>query len=164
MPVKFTFTSSMMKSWLLIHQTSRLLVKSENAALAKIGLTRPKQGVLLAMKNGPSPLTVTNIAQWIDRNPNGISTLVDRMERDGLIRRVRDMPDRREVRLVLTQKGEESFKKGSRLFQKLFRDIFREFSEEELVTLSTIMTRVRRRTFDLLEPGRPEEELQVLDE
>jgi MarR family 2-MHQ and catechol resistance regulon transcriptional repressor len=164
MPAKFTFTSSMMKSWLLIHQTSRLLVKSENATLAKIGLTRPKQGVLLAMKNMPDPLTVTNIAHWIDRNPNGISTLVDRMEKDGLIRRVRDMPDRREVRLVLTQKGEESFKKGSKLFQKLFREIFSEFSEEELVTLSTIMTRARRRTFDLLKPGRLEEELQVLDE
>jgi MarR family 2-MHQ and catechol resistance regulon transcriptional repressor len=164
MPVKFTFTSSMMKSWLLIHQTSRLLVKSENAALAKIGLTRTKQGVLLAMKNAPGPLTVTNIAHWIDRNPNGISTLVDRMEKDGLISRVRDMPDRREVRLVLTQKGEKRFKEGSKLFQKLFKDIFSEFSEEELITLSTIMARARRRTFDLLKPGRPEEKLQVLDE
>jgi DNA-binding MarR family transcriptional regulator len=154
----------MMKSWLLIHQTSRLLLKSENATLAKIGLTRQKQAVLLAMKNAPGPLTITNIAHWIDRNPNGVSTLVDRMERDGLISRVRDMPDHREVRLVLTQKGEEGFKEGSKLFQKLFRDIFSEFSEEELVTLSAIMTRVRRRTFDLLKPDRLEEKLQILDE
>jgi DNA-binding MarR family transcriptional regulator len=154
----------MMKSWLLIHQTSRLLLKSENATLGKIGLSRQKQAVLLAMKNAPGPLTVTNVAHWIDRNPNGVSTLVDRMEKDGLISRVRDMPDRRAVRLVLTPKGEERFKEGSRLFQGLFRDIFREFAEEELKTLSAIMTRVRRRTFDLLEPGRPEEKLQVLDE
>lgn len=154
----------MMKSWLLIHQTSRLMEKFENATLAKIGLTRPKQVVLLAMKNMPGPLTVTNIAHWVDRNPNGVGTLIDRMERDGLISRVRDMPDRREVRLVLTQKGDKRFKEGSRLFQKLFRDIFSEFSEEELITLSTMMARARLRTFDLFKPDRPEEELQVLDE
>jgi DNA-binding MarR family transcriptional regulator len=164
MPAKFTFTSPMMKSWLLIHQTNRLLLKSEIAALAKIGLTPRKQAVLLAMKNAPGPRTVTNIAHWLDRNHNGISTLVDRMEKDGFISRVRDMPDRREVRLVLTPKGEEGFKEGSRIFQKLFQDIFGEFSEEELITLSTIMTRVRRRTFDLLKPDRPKEKLQVLEE
>ncbi len=153
-----------MKSWLLIHQSSRLLGKSEKAVLAKIGLTPRKQAVLLAMKNMPGPLTVGNIAYWLDRSPNGISTLVDRMEKDGLISRVRDMPDRRAVRLVVTPKGEERFEEGSRLFQKLFRDIFLEFSEEELQTLSTIMARVRRRTFDLLKPDRPVEKLQVLDE
>ena len=86
------------------------------------------------------------------------------MEKDGLISRVRDMPDRRAVRLVVTPKGEERFEEGSKLFRKLFRDIFLEFSEEELQTLSTIMGRVRRRAFDLLKPGRPVEELQILDE
>jgi DNA-binding MarR family transcriptional regulator len=164
MPAKFTFTSPVNKSWLLIHQASRLFRKAEIATLANIGLTPRKQAVLLAMKNAPGPLTVTSIAYWLDRNPNGISTLVDRMEKDGLISRVRDMPDRREVRLVMTPKGEKLFKEGSKLFQKLFRDIFLEFSEEELLTLSAIMTRVRRRTFDLVKPDRPEEKLQVLDE
>jgi hypothetical protein len=99
-----------------------------------------------------------------DTHKAGRSLGYDRMEKDGLISRVRDMPDRREVRLVLTQKGEKRFKEGSKLFQKLFKDIFSEFSEEELITLSTIMARARRRTFDLLKPGRPEEKLQVLDE
>jgi DNA-binding MarR family transcriptional regulator len=164
MPVKFTFASPTMKSWLLIHQSHRMIEKCENAVLAKVGLTTRKQMVLLAMKNAPGPLTVSNIAYWCDRNPNGISTLVDRMEKDGLIKRVRDMSDRRAIRLALTQKGEERFEEADKLVRQLFKDIFAEFSEEELITLSEIMTRVRRRAFDLLKPDRPEEKLQVLNQ
>ena len=162
MPVKFTFSSPIMKSWLLIHQTHRLLEKNDKAVMKEAGLTPRKHAVLLAMHSIPSPPKVNEVAAWLDRNPNGISRLIDRMEKDGLVERTRDTVDRRAARLTVTPKGEGCYKKANELFRQHCRDIFAALSEEELAVLSKIMGSIRKRTMDLLEPEHPEGQLQVL--
>ncbi len=153
-----------MKSWLLIHQSHRLLEKNEKAVLKKAGLTPRKHAVLLAMANVPGPPKISDIAVWLDRNANGISRLVDRMERDGLLTRMPDNNDRRASRLKVTAKGKQCHAQANELFHQLCRDVFEEFSEAELVTLSQIMERLRAKNLRLLEPDRKTEVLQVIDE
>jgi DNA-binding MarR family transcriptional regulator len=164
MPIKFTFSTPMMRSWLLIHQSHRLLERNEVAVLRKVGLTPRKQAVLLALKRLPGPLKVIDVAVWLDRKANGISRLVDRMEKDGIIKRTRDTQDRRAARLTITKKGEQCYEKADELFHQLCHDIFKEFSEEELITLSKIMNRVRARSFNLLYPDKKLETLQILED
>ncbi len=153
-----------MKSWLLIHQSHNLLNKSENAIFAKLGLTNRKHSVLLAIKNLPDPVTVTDVAQWLDRNPNGISMIIDRMEKDGLVNRVKNMPDRRAVRLTITRKGEELCEEASALTWQLFQNIFSELSEKELFNLSSILEKVRFRVLDFLKIDLSGDKIQVLGE
>ena len=164
MPVKFTFSTSEMKSWLLIHQSHRLLERNEKAVLKKAGLTPRKHAVLLALKNIPGPPKVIDVAVWLDRNANGISRLVDRMEKDGTINRTRDTEDRRAARLTITKKGEQCYEKANLLLRQLCLDIFKEFSEEELVFLSKIMERLRLRSYNLLNPGKQLETYQILED
>lgn len=164
MPIKFTFSTPMMRSWLLIHQSHRLLEKNEKAVLKKAGLTPRKHAVLLALNKLPGPPKVIDVAVWLDRKANGISRLIDRMEKDGIINRTRDATDRRAARLTITKKGEQCYEKADELFHQLCRDTFKEFSEEELITLSKIMEKVRVRSFNLLYPGKKLETLQILDD
>jgi DNA-binding MarR family transcriptional regulator len=51
----------------------------------QVGLTTRKHAVLFALRNLKSPVTVPDVARWLDCNPNGISMLVDRMVKDGLL-------------------------------------------------------------------------------
>ena len=164
MPAKFTFAHPLMKTWLLIHQSHNLMTRSENAIFAGMGLTTRKHSVLLAIKNLKSPVTVTDVARWLDRNANGISMLVDRMVDDGLISRVRDMPDHRAVRLVITPQGEKCFEDANRLTRQFFRDIFSDISEEDLLKMSGLLEKVRGRALDFLAPERSKEPLQVISE
>ena len=164
MPVKFTFASPMMKSWLLIHQSHRLLERNENAILSKFGLTVQKHAVLFALKTLPGPLKVIDVAKWLDRNPNGISMLVDRMEKDGLLSRTLDNTDRRATRLEMTLKGEDLYDQSTELLTQLQKDIFHHLSKEELEMLSTILAKVQRAGLHILDPSRTINELQVLDE
>lgn len=164
MPVKFTFSNPLMRTWLLIHQSHNLMTRSENTIFAKMGLTTRKHSVLLAIKNLKSPVTVTDVSHWLDRNSNGISMLVDRMVNDGLISRMRDMPDHRAVRLVITRKGENCFKDANRLTRQFFQDIFSEVSEEDLRKTSNILEKVRGRALDFLRPDHAKEKLEVLSE
>ncbi len=45
------------------------------------------------------------VAQYLSQQSQTVTGVLDRIERAGLIERLRDMSDRRAVRLVLTQKG-----------------------------------------------------------
>jgi DNA-binding transcriptional regulator GbsR (MarR family) len=49
-----------------------------------------------------------DIAQLLERAPNSMSMIVDRMVRAGLVRRTRDRKDRRAVFVSLTNKGNEA--------------------------------------------------------
>jgi DNA-binding MarR family transcriptional regulator len=50
-------------------------------------------------------LRPTDLASILERSPNSISMLVDRMVKAGLVRRTRDKKDRRVVFVSMTDKG-----------------------------------------------------------
>ncbi len=164
MPAKFTFAHPLTKTWLLIHQCHSLMNRSENAVFIKLGLTTHKHSVLLAIDNLQDPVTVTAVANWLDRNSNGVSMMVDRMVKDGLIDRVRDMPDRRSVRLLITRKGERLINESRRLTWQLFQTLFFEISEEELQKMGNLLEKVRGRASDFLKMEQSTQKLQVIDE
>jgi len=162
MPAKFTFTNPLAKTWLLIHQCHRLLSRAENAAFIQVGLTTRKHAVLFALRNLKSPVTVTDVARWLDRNPNGISMLVDRMVKDGLVDRIKDMPDRRSVRLEITPKGKKAIISGNKLTRGVYKQIFSGISNNDFIKISSILEKVRFKTLDYLELEYTKEEIQTL--
>jgi DNA-binding MarR family transcriptional regulator len=164
MPAKFTFSNPDAKALLLIHQCHRLLSRAENAIFAQVGLTIRKHVVLFALRNLPDPVTVTDVAHWLDRNPNGISMLVDRMVKDGLINRVKDMPDRRSVRLVITPKGEKAINRGNKLTTKIYKGLFEGISDDDFEKIGGLLEKVRYKTMDFLKLEYAQEGVQVLED
>lgn len=150
MSVKNNLDSPQLKVWLLLHRNCSLITKAEDAVYATIDLTTQHQAVLLAMKYIRGPVTPGIIAQWLDRNTNSITTLVDRMEKVGLVRRVRNMRDRRSVRLVMTKKGKKALDEAEVLGWQLVQDILRIFSEKQLESLSELLQMVRNSTMDYI--------------
>lgn len=147
---RLKFDDPQIRTWLLLHQVYNLITKAEDAAYAKIGLTTQHQAVLLAMKYIKGPITPSVIALWLDRNTNTITTLVDRMEKVHLVKRVRNLSDRRSVRLVMTREGKEVVDQAMILNSQLVKDILLELSDEQLRSLSDLLERVRGRTLEYL--------------
>jgi DNA-binding MarR family transcriptional regulator len=54
--------------------------------------------------------TPAEIARRLVREPHSVSGLLSRMEKQGLIKRVKDLPRRNMIRVVMTKKGEEAYK------------------------------------------------------
>jgi DNA-binding MarR family transcriptional regulator len=76
-------------------------------ALESVGLSIAKHGVLAQLAAAREPLTLSELA---DRNScvrSNITQLVDRLETEGLVRRIDDATDRRMIRAVLTPAGIE---------------------------------------------------------
>ena len=161
MAVKFKLDDPQLSAWLLLHQTYNMVVKIEDTVLARIGISNQKYAALIAMKYIEGPVTPSDIAHWLDRNTNTITTLVDRMEKNGLVKRQRNMHDRRSVRLVMTKKGKETLEAATKIGWQVVQDVLGELSEDELRRLSQMLEMVRCRAFDYLNPGKVMEEAKI---
>jgi DNA-binding MarR family transcriptional regulator len=76
-------------------------------AVADAGLTPQQHQVLLGIKalGLQHPVVIRALADWLQLKHHSVIGLVDRLERRGLVRRERDLDDRRRVELRLTRPG-----------------------------------------------------------
>jgi len=163
MPVKFAISDPTLKAWILLRQTYIAVSKCEEAAFAKVGITLQQYKVLMAIKYISDPVTPTDVARWLDRNSNSITLIIDRMEKDGLVERVRNLRDRRALRLVITPKGQEIFDRATKPGWELMKRLMSCFSEEELQMFDGLLEKLGEKAFEELAPGKPMEEVQIND-
>jgi DNA-binding MarR family transcriptional regulator len=164
MPVKFSFNHPYLKTWLLLHQTYNLVVRSEDNVFTRVGITTQQHSVLMAIRYMQTPVTPTDVANWLDRNPNGISMLIDRMEKDGLVKRIRDLRDRRSVRLEITEKGNEILNEATFVGWQLIEKILSSVQENELLLLTDLLEKIRSKAFENLNPDRIMTEIEIKNE
>jgi DNA-binding MarR family transcriptional regulator len=107
----------------------------------------------MAIKYSKGPVTIKDIANWLDRNSNSISTLIDRMQRDGVVQKLESERDRREVQVVLTSKGEELFHKADAAGWQIIEGVLNGIPEEDLRLLISQLEQIRDRAFNYLYPG-----------
>jgi MarR family transcriptional regulator, organic hydroperoxide resistance regulator len=89
----------------LIAQTRDLLMKILNRELRKQGLTAVQFAVLDLVCILGNEATPTEIANRLLRQPHTVSSLLIRMENDGLLTRTRSQESKRNVIIALTPKG-----------------------------------------------------------
>jgi DNA-binding MarR family transcriptional regulator len=82
----------------------RFLAFSEEAAL-QCGLSPAQHQALLAIAGMAPPVTMGDLARWLDIKPHSAGELVDRLEGLQLVRRRADAGDRRRVILSLTPRA-----------------------------------------------------------
>jgi len=160
MPVKFGFENPLMGVWLLLHQTYNMVLKCEDQVFGKHGLTTEQHAVLLAIKYIDDPVTPTEVARWLDRNTNSVSLIVERMVKAGLVRRIRDLRDRRSVRLVINSSGKDILDRATVAGWELVQEILSRLSEEDMRALIRLLETVREEAFEHLNPGEDMEEIR----
>lgn len=87
-----------------IQAAHRLETRMEDD-LAEVGLSLGRYGVLEQLAGAPDPLSLGELAERLSCVRSNITQLVDRLEAEGLVRRVPDRADRRLVRAELTSAG-----------------------------------------------------------
>ncbi len=93
------------------------------AALAQVELSGPKFIALTVLIEAGAPLSLGDLAAKLTCVRSNITQLVDRLEADGLVRRVDDPTDRRGKRAEVTPLGVQRQAAGERRVQKTFKDL-----------------------------------------
>jgi DNA-binding MarR family transcriptional regulator len=92
--------------WSLIH-AARAIEHRMEAALEIVELSSPKFAVLTILVDADDALTLSELAARSSCVRSNMTQLIDRLEADGLVRRVDDPHDRRSVRAELTVLGRQ---------------------------------------------------------
>jgi DNA-binding MarR family transcriptional regulator len=160
MTVNFESTELALRLWRQVYQTYTLLKRCEDQIFEKQGLTTEQCGVLGAIEYFGGSMKVTDIARWLERSTNSISMLVDRMVKAGLVRRVRDRVDRREVRVTNTSKGQDALKPANLAGLEVIRKILSPLSYEDRLTLLSLLETIKYEMLEYLNPGVAMEEIK----
>ena len=88
-------------------------------ALEQVGLSMPKYGLLTHLMEAGETLTLSECAARMTCVRSNMTQLIDRLEADGLVRRVEDPADRRAVRAEVTPLGLERQAAGAREVEKV---------------------------------------------
>lgn len=115
----------------LTNVQAKKLAEAFNNRLMSKGITRV-QWIALYYLDKHEALSQMELAEKLNIKPSSVVRLMDRMERDGLVERVKNPEDRRAYNLIFTDKGREFWNtiKGE---GEIMGDIFtKDISPEEL--------------------------------
>ena len=103
----------------MLLEAGRLQFARLEDALKAVGLSPAKYSVLSQLSEASEALPLRQLAQGQECVASNMTTLVDRLETDGLVRRVDDPTDRRSKRAELTELGKQKAAEGAEVVQRV---------------------------------------------
>jgi len=84
-------------------------------------------------------MTHTEMATWTNTKRHNITTLVERMKENGLVMTERSTEDKRLIRITITDKGRETFKKASPTAHKIMEQLMLGICKVEALELERLL-------------------------
>ncbi|NLE08451.1 MAG: MarR family transcriptional regulator [Dehalococcoidales bacterium] len=127
--------------WVLFSQTRDAIVKVRERELQSYGISERHSQLLFIIKLIGRDATPAGIARWLFREPHSISEILNRMEKQGLIRKVKDLKRKNQVRIEITEKGEDQYRRS--FIPRNIPDTFSKLSEGEQRQFIAILMKLR---------------------
>ncbi|GAA3224548.1 MarR family winged helix-turn-helix transcriptional regulator [Nonomuraea helvata] len=125
---------------LLLRQSHQRAAGALNNALSSLGLTGRHFGVMMLLgRDGVS--TQRDLIRQTGSDKAGMVRTVEDLETLGYLSRARSTTDKRVANLSLTDKGIDALGTAQRLAAGAAEDLFGSFTDAELETLQTLLTR-----------------------
>jgi len=139
----FEFSENAMTTWTMLRQSWTAINKVAEVKLAKANLTPEKAAVLWACRDFPGTLTPAEIARLLFRENQTIAGLLNRMEKDGLVKRIPKRKGHPYTEIRLTAKGEKACGPGVEVYKKVITGLFSDMGETEQQQLRKTLKKLR---------------------
>jgi MarR family 2-MHQ and catechol resistance regulon transcriptional repressor len=149
---------TVLRLWLLLRRVGDALMLCQDSVFSKYGLTTEQWGVLTSIKSRGS-LRPTDLGSILERSPNSISMLIDRMVKAGLVRRTRDRKDRRVVTVSMTSKGKAAVEPAVIEGWEFIHQILSPLSDNDQSALASMLETVKCELDGYLNPDMDKEEI-----
>ncbi len=128
------------ETWVLLAQTRRAMFRARSKKLLKFGISPRQSALMFMIIDLGEKATPSELARSLFREPHSISELVDRMEKNGLVRRVSDLDKKNLVRVELTDKGRDIYERS--LTEEPVHKIMASLSNEEHEQLRALLRKL----------------------
>ena len=144
-----------LQAWRLYFESALALIDLLDTELQQaVGIPQRWYDVLVHLEESPQGIPMNELAERILYSKSGFTRVVDRMEEQGLVRRVRPEHDRRTILVVLTDKGTETME-HARLHHRdgIERHFSQHLSQADIKALTRALEKVSAHAHPL-RPGR----------
>ncbi len=133
--------------WAMIRQTRDAMIKARDKELEKMNLSSIQAALLFTVQDIGPAATPAEISRRLVREPHSISGLLSRMEKQGLIKRAKDLPKRNMVRISLTDKGKTLFEYTTR--RVTMHEVLSVIDDGERKALRDILQKLRNKALKM---------------
>lgn len=126
---------------IITNRVSKQMAEAFNERLTPLGVTRVQWIALyyLGLNEGMSQ---KELAEKMDIKDSTVARLVDRLERDELVERIKDDSDRRVFKLVLSEKGRKTHEELLPEGEKMSRIFAKDISKEDIEVFKRVLKKI----------------------
>ncbi|MFC1911415.1 MarR family winged helix-turn-helix transcriptional regulator [Chloroflexota bacterium] len=151
MTVNSESENTVLRLWLLLPRVGDALALCQDLVFGKYGITTEQWRVLVCIKSR-GPLRPIDLASMLERSPNSMSMIVDRMVKAGLVRRTRDRKDRRTVFVSMTDKGKEAVEPAAPAGWEFIHKVLSPLSYDDQRALASMLETIKCDLIGYLNP------------
>jgi len=131
---------ALVETIIYLYTESRRLTKG---LASQFGLTGPQLTVIKLLETFEH-LSLSSLSERIRAQNSTVTGIIDRMEREGLVRRERSTSDRRVVHIRLSDKGQKLARQIQVEPMEIFRGALQSLSQADLRDLLRIMNKLQK--------------------
>jgi len=129
-----------LQTFMLFIQAAREVGKySDSCFFRSLHLSTVKYIALKALAKSGGMLTKTDLAIWTDTKRHNITTLVKRMEIEGLVTTTQNAEDKRFKQVTLTDKGRDLFVNANVVAYDLIKRVMSGIGKQQVAQLDKIL-------------------------
>ncbi len=145
MPIDVYHEDAFVRTFILFIQAAHATLKyADSRFYRKARLSASKFTVLTLLAANGGSMTPSEIAKQTLRERHNITTLVDRLGRDGLVASERNGRDRRSVSVKLTAKGRKVVSETKSVAKEIVSQVMSSISESDVVVLEGLLRVLRQ--------------------
>ena len=128
----------------LINQIQKISSRKFNELLKEKNIDEfnGSQGVILYSLWNNKELTIQEIGKITGLAKTSLTSMLDRMEEKGLIRRKNNSEDKRSIKIMLTDKAKELEKDYNDISNKMSNIFYKNFSDKEINEIENYLERI----------------------
>jgi DNA-binding MarR family transcriptional regulator len=139
--------------WGRLFLAAKVVERAREIELSRVNVSLIQAMVLYALKLSTEPLTPSRLARILCREPHSMSALIDRMESQGLVEKKHDLSRKNLVRVVVTPKGEEAFRRQRSV--NAVANLTSSLTREEREVLGVCVDKLRLKATELIREMTP---------
>lgn len=118
----------------LVKEIMKITKKIARHQFDQFDITAP-QGMLLGQLIRHGKMKVSDLSKKMGLSNSTVSGIIDRLEKQGMVQRIRSQEDRRVVYVDVTPKFKDAFEKNFKDMEKRFEEILNRADEKEIDTI-----------------------------
>ncbi|MEK3950641.1 MarR family transcriptional regulator [Paenibacillus sp. FSL H7-0703] len=133
--------SRSLNTLVLFVQTAHEVYNGVSSRLSEYGVSIGNLKILMPLYLYDRSLTPSELAEYSGVTRSTVTSVIDKLERDGIIRRS-TLSDRRMTAISLTDEGKQLMTERIPLFIQLFSDLMNEFTQEDHDLFATLLQKL----------------------